>query len=130
MIKDKYSDVAGFLDKLDHPLRHEIELLREIVLNINDLFREQIKWNAPSFLFNGQDFLTFNFPPKKDCILLVFHRGAKVKVLPEANLVADNLGLLEWKSTDRAIARFHNEMEINNSKENLENIIKSWIQRF
>ncbi len=130
MIKAKALSVAGFLNELDHPLKQEILLLREIILSQNDLFMEQIKWNAPSFLYKNQDFLTFNFPPKKDCILLVFHRGAKVKDLPEQNLIRDGFGLLEWKSTDRAIAKFRNEMEINDSRENLEKIIRDWIACF
>lgn len=120
--------VKNFLNKLDHPLKPEIELLRKIIFSANNQLSEHIKWNAPSFVLNGEDCLTFNFPPKKNCILLVFHRGAKIKEVPIAQLIEDRSGMLEWKSTDRAIARFYNSRDIENQKAELEKIIQNWLK--
>ena len=127
-MKDKAKiEVMHFLRDLEHPLKSEIELLREIILGANNQLKEHIKWNAPSYCYNEEDCITFNFPPKKDCILLVFHQGSKVKDLPPANLIQDKSGLLEWKSTNRAIIRFFTEKDIRDHKEQLEKIIQHWI---
>lgn len=41
--------VVAFLRKLDHPLKREIESVRQIVLGVSPEIREGIKWNSPSF---------------------------------------------------------------------------------
>ena len=41
--------VIDFLDKLEHPLKPEIETIRQIILGVSPTIREGIKWNSPSF---------------------------------------------------------------------------------
>lgn len=73
----KNESVEQFLEKLNHPMRAEIDILRKMIFESVENLSEHIKWNAPSFCFNGDDRITFNFPPKKDTILIVFHCGSK-----------------------------------------------------
>jgi uncharacterized protein YdeI (YjbR/CyaY-like superfamily) len=120
-------EVAAFMDKLDHPLKKEIETIREIILSANKKITEHIKWKAPSFCFNGEDRVTFNI--RNECILLVFHRGAKVKETKEDGpILKDTTGLLEWASNDRALVKFYNSKEVNAKKDQIEKVVSQWIK--
>lgn len=93
-------NVESFLALLEHPLRTDIVRIRTAVVASDHRFREQIKWNAPSFRLDGfDDRVTFNLRPR-DQIQLVFHRGARVK---ESSSFAfdDTYGLLKWLAADR-----------------------------
>lgn len=83
------SEVTNFLDELSHPLRNEIEFLRNCILLTNKNLTESIKWNAPNFCINDEDRITMRIHPPKQ-IQLIFHRGAKVQALPKSNLIADD----------------------------------------
>jgi hypothetical protein len=41
--------VSAFLHELDHPLKEEIETVRQSILGVNPAIREGIKWNASSY---------------------------------------------------------------------------------
>jgi hypothetical protein len=67
--------VEEALDARVHPLREQIDLLRETTLAIDPAITEQWKWNAPSFRI-GVDYLyTFMLRPD-DHLHLVFHHPA------------------------------------------------------
>ncbi|HSF46597.1 MAG TPA: DUF1801 domain-containing protein, partial [Chitinophagaceae bacterium] len=52
--------VDGFIRKLDHPLKDVVVKLRSIILDTDPKLTEQVKWNAPSFCYNGDDRITMN----------------------------------------------------------------------
>jgi len=126
----KFSDheqVNEFMNKLDHPLKKSLAAVREIVLSANKGITEHIKWNAPSFCFKGEDRVTFNLH-KNEYILIVFHRGAKVKDRKGNNpLFKDTTGLLEWVTNDRAIVKLYSIQEVNAKKDRLKKVVKQWI---
>jgi uncharacterized protein YdhG (YjbR/CyaY superfamily) len=63
--------VTDFMQKLEHPLKAEIEALRVIIKSADSNIRERIKWNAPSYYYKD-DFVTFN-PRATQHVHLVFH---------------------------------------------------------
>jgi hypothetical protein len=120
------NEVNLFLDQQQHPLRVEIDQLRTYILGSNENITENIKWNGPNYSFNGEDRISMRiYPPKQ--IQIIFHRGAKAKVLPTENLIPDANGLLVWKTTDRAVATFKNFQSITVSKIYFQKIISDWI---
>jgi hypothetical protein len=120
--------VEDFVHKLNHPLKKAIETLREIILSVNKEITEHIKWNAPSFCFQDDDRITFNLY-RNDCILIVFHRGAKIKDSKgKEPLFTDSTGLLEWLSNDRAVVKLYSLDEVNEKKDKLKKIVKQWIK--
>ena len=126
---DLYSlndDVTNFLDELNHPLRLEIEFLRQIILNSNNRLSENIKWNGPNYCFEEQDRITMKIHPTKQ-IQLIFHRGAKKLIQPKEKLIDDRSGLLVWKENDRAFASFKNLHAIKKGESDLERTINNWI---
>lgn len=125
-VPDGSQAVATFLQQLEHPLKKEIETLREIILQSDKKLTEHIKWNAPSFCIDGEDRVTMKVMPPKN-IQLVFHRGAKVKEQPKTRLIEDTSGLLKWPANDRAIATFTTMEEIRFNEKLLTGIIRQWI---
>jgi Domain of unknown function (DU1801) len=77
-LRDQTDEVDRFLRDLDHPLKEEIVAVRDINLGTDNEITEHIRWNAPSFCYQGQDRVTFKLH-SQDGIHLIFHRGAKVK---------------------------------------------------
>lgn len=128
MNADPENLVRIYLENLDHPLKSEILKIREMVFKANPNLTEQIKWNAPSFCLNGENKITFNLPPKKDSIQLVFHRGVKKKELPKEKLINDGSGLLKWVTNDRAVIRFTSIQEILENETKLREVIQKWLE--
>jgi flagellar motor switch protein FliG len=55
-----HQQVVEFLNNLEHPLKKEIEEVRQIILSANPHINERIKWKAPSFCIEDEDRVTFN----------------------------------------------------------------------
>jgi hypothetical protein len=119
-------EVTKFLDSQNHPLRTEIEFLRNLILDSFADLAENIKWNVPNYNHNGDDRITMKIQPPKQ-IQLVFHRGAKVKEQRKTRLITNDTELLVWKANDRAIASFKILKDIEQNKNTLIKIIDEWI---
>jgi hypothetical protein len=125
---DGQKQVADFLEKLEHPLKKEIEEVRKIILNVDKNLTEHIKWNAPSFCHKGDDRITFNLQGK-DFFRLIFHCGAKVKdAQAKSRLFEDNTGLLDWAANDRAVAKFTDMKDVKAKKKALITTVSAWLE--
>ena len=110
--------VNEFIDKLDHPFKAEVKMIREIIKNVNPDITEQIKWNAPSFSYQGEYLVTFNLRAK-DRIHLVFHNPMIAKVKSP---------LLEGNYPDRRMTYFSDEDDIQTKRGTLEKALKDLIK--
>jgi hypothetical protein len=119
--------VEAFLDSLDHPRKAEILALRRTVLEASSDIGEGIKWNAPSF-HTHEFFATFHLRPR-DCVQLIFHRGAKVKDGDVSGEVPDPLGLTERLGTDRCTAKFRDMADVKAKQQALSEFVREWIAR-
>ena len=123
--------VSAFLRELDHPLKREIEAVRQIILGVSSKIREGIKWNAPSFRTRDY-FATVNLRAKggETRVWLILHTGAKVKKTATAGIkIADPAGLLQWLGKDRCLVTFGDGKDIQAKRAALEAIIHEWIQQ-
>ncbi|RBL92406.1 DUF1801 domain-containing protein [Chitinophaga flava] len=131
MTKQKVSlnaQVTTFLDNLEHPLRKEIEQLRQEILTTCPSLMENIKWNGPNYHLHDKDRITMKIQPPR-AIQLIFHRGAKVLAMPKEKLISDDTGLLVWRANDRAVATFKSTADINQHKDVLSGLIQQWIAK-
>jgi hypothetical protein len=119
-------ELTQFLNDLNHPLRKEIDQLRQIVLSTNAGLSENIKWNGPNFCSQGEDRITMRIHPTTQ-LQLIFHRGAKVLAQPVERLIQDRSNLLNWKTNDRAVVTYKSLEEILSSHSALSNIVKAWV---
>jgi hypothetical protein len=118
-------EVDRFLAGLEHPLKAEIERVRAIILAADPEITERIKWNAPSFCYQGDDRVTMKLHPPAS-LQLIFHRGAKVK--DSANFTfADDSGLLKWAAKDRGIVTLRDMAEVEANEAALTGLVNSWM---
>lgn len=119
--------VADFFADLDHPLKSVLEKARELILSCDRSITEHIKWKAPSFCHNGDDRVTFNLY-RDGSIMLIFHRGAKVRDSKgEGRLIDDPTGLLEWHADDRASLRITDANDLEEKQAKIKKLVKLWI---
>lgn len=123
---DSTQAVDDFMAKLDHPLKREIESIRNLILGVDPSIAEGIKWNAPSFR-TTEYFATTNLRAKNG-IGLILHLGAKVRDLPADFSIPDPKNLLKWLGEDRAAVEFSNLKDIADKKAAFESIIGHWIR--
>ncbi|MBB3113397.1 uncharacterized protein YdhG (YjbR/CyaY superfamily) [Paenibacillus phyllosphaerae] len=119
--------VEEYLQKLEHPLKNEIEEVRRIILSIDKELSEHVKWNAPSFCFHNDDRVTFNLHGN-GFFRLVLHRGAKAK--ESVNLkphFEDVQGLMEWAANDRASIKFSDIRDVEAKSELLKEVVRRWV---
>ena len=114
----KNENVDDFMEKLDHPLKAEVQVVRSIIKHTNALITEEIKWNAPSFSYQGNYLVTFNLRESKR-IHLVFHNPEIAKVKSK---------LLEGNYKDRRMAYFADMQDISVKKSLLEKALKDLIK--
>lgn len=121
--------VEAFLKKLNHPLKPEIEAVRQIILGLDPSIQEGIKWNSPSFRTTDY-FATLNLRAKdcKERVWLILHGGAKAKGLTLKDKIADPTGLLEWLANDRCLVTFDNHKDVQSKSRALQSIIREWIR--
>ena len=112
------SSVDLFMEKLEHPLKAEIEELRNIIKKINGDIVEEIKWNAPSYRYRGNYLVTFNLRETKR-IHLVFHNPMIPKVKSK---------LLEGDYVDRRMTYFSDMKDIKAKKAEFQKVLKELVK--
>lgn len=119
-------EVDRLLKSLDHPQQDAIEYLRTVILNADPKITEQVKWNAPSFCYDGIDRVTFQLKSKD--IQFIFHRGAKVKDDSDDFTFDDPSGLLKWRTSDRAMVTFKDFADAEAHEAEFSNLVGRWVQ--
>ncbi|MCF2492545.1 DUF1801 domain-containing protein [Dyadobacter chenhuakuii] len=114
----KLSDAAqveAYMEQLEHPLKAEIEVVRNIIKNADPEIKERIKWNAPSY-YTSADLLTFNHRLQTK-VHLIFHHIAIVQI---------KSALLEGDYKDRRMMYFTDMADVEAKKGDLEEILKTY----
>jgi hypothetical protein len=109
--------VDAFFAKLQHPLKAEMQAVRDIIRNASAKIEEDVKWGGPSFDYK-EPFATFN-PRITDCVAIIFHQG---------ELLKDSSGLLEPGPKGRAYAKFRSMQEIDKNRKTLSKLTKDWVK--
>src|SRR5262245_42082617 len=118
--------VVAFLRDLDHPLKKDIEAVRQIILGVSPTIREGIKWNSVSF--RTTEFFATVFLRDTKQVKLIFHKGAKVKDKPTKGMqIAEPAGLVEWPAKERCMVTLGAGKEIHARRAALEGIVREWI---
>ena len=115
---NKTKKVDDYINQLEHPLKEEIQAVRDIILGANSSISEDIKWSAPSFAYKG-NMATFN-PRAKKFVNLTFHTGA---------IIDDTTGLLQGDQKEARVARFSDMQDVLKKKEALESVVNAWVAK-
>jgi hypothetical protein len=109
--------VDAFFARLQHPLKDEMQAVRDIIRGASAKIEEDVKWGGPSFDCK-EPFATFN-PRLTDCVAVIFHGGERL---------TDDSGLLEPGPKGRAYAKFRSMAEVNKHKSTLTKLTKQWVK--
>lgn len=124
----KYKTVEEFLNELDDDKKLQVNTLRDLILNVEPKLEEHIKWNAPSYVLDGEDRITFNLMNKQEVVKLVFHMGATRKEDKKGTpVMQDESGLIEWSSDIRGMITFATLEDVNSNLTSLKKIVRNWL---
>lgn len=124
----KYKTVEEFLDNLGEDKLLRVNALRDLILNAEPQLGEHIKWNAPSYVLDGEDRITFNLMNKQGVVKLILHMGATCKENKKGTpIMQDDSGLIEWSSDIRGMLTFTSIEDIDSNITSLNKIIKDWL---
>lgn len=118
--------VDQLMETVDHPQKEAVEYLRAAILRADPKITEQVKWNAPSFCYDGVDRVTFQLKSKD--IQLILHRGAKVKEDSGSFSFTDDTGLMKWRSGDRAVVTFKDLADVKANETVFVSLLKRWVK--
>lgn len=124
----KYKTVEEFLGDLSGDKQSQVNILRDLILTAEPRLKEHIKWNAPSYVLDGEDRITFNLMNKQEVVKLILHMGATRKEDKKGeSIMNDESGLIEWSSDIRGMITFTSIEEVNSNMTSLKKIIKDWL---
>lgn len=124
----KYKTVEEFLDDLNEDKRSQIDTLRDLIFTAEPRLKERIKWNAPSYVFDGEDRITFNVMNKQGVVKILLHMGATRKEDRKGEpVMQDKSGLIEWISDIRGVITFNSIDDVTSNVTALKKIVRDWL---
>ena len=123
---NKYKTVEEFMNDLDEKRLAEVQKLRQYILEAPAL-KEHIKWNAPSYMKDDEDRITFNTMNKDQVVKLVLHMGASRKEDRKAEPILKNATLVEWVSDIRGYMTFNSLDEITSNEKEIMRTVREWL---
>jgi hypothetical protein len=116
-VRNKNPEVDQFMAKLDHPLKDELQQVREIILAADERMTEVIKWGGPTFMYKGN--LATLTPRTRKFVNLFFQTGA---------VIPDGHGILEGDGREVRVARFYDKEDIQKKEKALKAVVREWIR--
>jgi len=117
-------DVEATMARLGPAQRALAEQVRRLVASAVPGLDEHVKWNAPSFLVDGDDRITLNFGPRGD-VRVVLHRGVMVKM--DGFAFDDPDGLAAWPSPHRGVVTLRDEADLAAKADALAALLVRWV---
>lgn len=125
---NKYTAIEEFLADQDADKLEQIELLRSIITEARPDLTEHIKWNASSYVLDGEDRITFNLMNKEGTVKLILHMGATRKEDKKGTpVLSDDKGLVAWQSDIRGIVSFTDAADIRTKQADVADVVKRWL---
>ncbi len=116
MAKKTKETVDEYMARLEHPLKAEVQAVREIILGVNPNITEEVKWNAPSFSYTDY-IVTFNLRTDQH-VHLVFHNP---------HIASIQSDLLQGDYVDRRMAYFTDMDDVKDKQAELERVVRELI---
>lgn len=108
-------EVDTWFERYDNPMKEVVLRIREIILAADSRIEECIKWQAPTFTFQGN--LASFFPKSKQHASLMFHLGAHIP--------GDHPRLEGTGDTGR-VMKLGSVAEANAARRDLERLVRAW----
>src|SRR5262245_20806055 len=111
----KRKEVDAWFSRYDNPMKAVVMRMRELILAADPRIDECTKWQAPTFVYEGN--LASFFPKSKQHASLMFHSGAKI---PGKHPILEGTA-----ATGRSI-KIASVAEADAAKKDLERVVKAW----
>lgn len=111
----KNKEVDAWFKRYENPIKPVVERIREIVLGADKRIGECIKWQAPTFVYQGN--LASFFPKSKQHASLMFHTGAQIP---------GKHPLLTGGGDTSRVMKLGSIAEANAAKRDIERVVKAW----
>jgi len=120
-------DVSDYLSALHHSRRSDVVRIRNAIVAAEPELTETIKWNAPNFVFAGEDRVTFRLQPG-DRVELVLHRGVRVRADTGSFVFDDPTGLVSWAAPDRGVIAIPPDADLDALVPQIVTVVSAWIR--
>ncbi|QZY29109.1 DUF1801 domain-containing protein [Nocardioides coralli] len=110
-------EVDAWFATYDNPQKPLVQAVRDAVLASDDRVTETIKWQAPTFVFEGN--IASFYPKARKHVSLMFHQGAS---LP------DPAGLLEGEGDTSRVAKFADADDLAAKVDALQGLVRAWVE--
>lgn len=126
---EKFKTLDAFYAHQTGDTKAQVDALRQVILSAEPRLAETLKWNAPNFVFEGEDRLTVNVMNKEGKVKLIFHMGAVKKEDKKAlPVMADTTGLIVWNSDIRGTITFDSLQHVHQVREQLTALVHDWLR--
>ena len=109
------ADVDEWMEAYDNPMKPVVAEVRKVVLAADDRITEAIKWQAPTFIYDGN--IASFFPKAKKHASLMFHKGAEIP---------GDFPNLEGEGKEARSMKFKSLEDLNSKKAELTSIVQAW----
>ena len=107
--------VDAWMAAYDNPQKDLVQSVRETIMAADDRISEDIKWQAPTFVYKGN--LASFFPKAKKHASLMFHKGADIPG-DFPNLTGEGKEARSFKVADLD--------DLQSKQDELQSIIRAW----
>jgi hypothetical protein len=123
----KTPTVTEILDTLPPERRQLVDAIRSLIKDAEPGLTENVKWNAPNYVWKEEDRITFRLH-KPGVIQLILHMGATRKEDKQGKpVMGDPEGLIEWASDIRGSISFSSLDDVNQHREAVSALIRNWL---
>ena len=113
----KSKEVEAWLARYENPMKDVVLRIRDIVLGADSRIGECIKWQAPTFTFEGN--LASFYPKSKQHASLMFHSGARIP---------GRHPRLEGTGDTSRVMKIATVSEANAARSDIEKIVRAWCE--
>jgi len=111
----KSKDVESWLARYENPMKDVVLRMRDIILGADPRLGECIKWQAPTFTYEGN--LASFYPKSKQHASLMFHIGARIP---------GRHPRLEGSGDTSRVMKVGSVAEADAARKDLERIVRAW----
>ncbi|MCA9909952.1 MAG: DUF1801 domain-containing protein [Anaerolineae bacterium] len=126
---DKFKTLADFYASLSGDKKAQVEAISHLLHAAVPELQETLKWNAPNFVFEGNDRLTLNLMNKEGKVKLILHMGATKKEDKKARpIMTDSTGLIAWSSDIRGTITFESADHVRQVRQQVTELVQAWLK--
>lgn len=120
--------VSAYIQGLEPGQAAVAEAVRQVFLQAHPAVGEQIKWNAPSFFYQG-DMPAFDAKTyQRDLAVMHLRKGPVMLVFPNGASLEDPAGILEGKYTDgRRMLTLKSVEDVEKCRAALGEMVRLWV---